>query len=53
MAALWSVLLSLGLRKGEALAPRWDALDLDAGTVSVVRKQRRCRAGIDPETGGS
>ncbi|ABD09794.1 integrase [Frankia sp. CgS1] len=51
MSALWLVLLALGLRKGEALALRWDALDLDAGTVAVVRKQRRRKAGIDPETG--
>ncbi|WP_261563269.1 tyrosine-type recombinase/integrase [Frankia tisae] len=51
MAALWLVLLALGLRKGEALALRWDALELDAGTVAVVRKQRRRKAGIDPETG--
>ncbi|WP_462167046.1 tyrosine-type recombinase/integrase [Frankia sp. AiPs1] len=51
MAALWLVLLALGLCKGEALALRWEALDLDAGTVAVVRKQRRRKAGIDPETG--
>ncbi len=51
MSALWLVLLALGLRKGEALALRWDALDLDAGTVAVVRKQRRRKAGMDPETG--
>jgi len=51
MSALWLVLLALGLRKGEALALRWNALDLDAGTVAVVRKQRRRKAGIDPDTG--
>lgn len=51
MAPLWLVLLALGLRKGEALALRWEALDLDAGTVAVIRKQRRRKAGIDPETG--
>ncbi|MBL7487611.1 tyrosine-type recombinase/integrase [Frankia sp. AgB1.9] len=51
MAPLWLVLLALGLRKGEALALHWDALDLDAGTIAIVRKQRRRRAGIDPETG--
>ncbi len=51
MSALWLVLLALGLRKGEALALRWDALDLDAGTVAVVRNQRRRKAGMDPETG--
>jgi len=51
MAPLWLVLLALGLRKGEALALRWEALDLDAGTLAVQRKQRRRRAGVDPETG--
>jgi len=51
MSALWLVLLALGLRKGEALALRWNALDLDAGTLAVVRKQRRRKAGIDPDTG--
>lgn len=51
MAALWLVLLALALRKAEALALRWDVVNLDAGTVEIVRKQRRRRAGIDPETG--
>jgi integrase len=51
MAALWMVMLALGLRKGEALALRWDAVDLDAGTLAVVRKLRRRRAGVDPQTG--
>ncbi|EFC85964.1 site-specific integrase [Parafrankia sp. EUN1f] len=50
-AALWLVILALGLRKGEALALRWDVVDLDAGTVAIVRKQRRRRSHIDPETG--
>ncbi|TCJ34077.1 site-specific integrase [Parafrankia sp. BMG5.11] len=51
LAALWLVILALGLRKGEALALRWDVVDLDAGTVAIVRKQRRRRADVDPETG--
>jgi len=51
MTPLWLVLLALGLRKGEALALRWDALDLGAGTVAVIRKQRRRRADVDQETG--
>jgi integrase len=51
MAPLWLVLLALGLRKGEALALRWEALDLEAGTIAIVRKQRRRRAEVDPETG--
>lgn len=37
LAALYVVVLSLGLRKGEALALRWEDLDLDAGTVIIRR----------------
>jgi integrase len=36
--ALYSVALAVGLRLGEALGLRWDAVDLDAG-VLVVRSQ--------------
>ena len=35
LAALAELVLSVGLRKGEAMALRWDDLDLDAGTVHV------------------
>lgn len=33
--ARWSVALALGLRQGEALALRWQDVDLDAGTIRV------------------
>jgi len=33
--ARWSVALALGLRQGEALGLLWDAIDLDAGTLTV------------------
>lgn len=33
--ARWSVALALGLRQGEALGLLWDAVDLDAGTLTV------------------
>ena len=36
-AALWDVLLGGGLRIGEALGAEWADLDLDAGTLRVVR----------------
>lgn len=37
LAALWLVLLTLGLRRGEALALRWKDLDLEAQTVTISR----------------
>ena len=36
-ATLWHVLAMTGMRRGEALALRWRAVDLDAGTVSIRR----------------
>ncbi|MCW2605649.1 MAG: integrase family protein [Frankiales bacterium] len=33
--ARWSVALALGLRQGEALGLLWDAVDLEAGTLTV------------------
>ncbi len=35
--ALWRVLLSTGMRLGEALALPWSALDLETGRVAIVR----------------
>lgn len=40
-AARWSVALALGLRQGEALGLLWDAVDLDAGTLTVRRALQR------------
>jgi integrase len=37
LEALYAVALALGLRRGEALAVRWDDLDLVHGTLSVKR----------------
>ncbi|MBA3744284.1 tyrosine-type recombinase/integrase [Sporichthya sp.] len=46
-AARWSVALALGLRQGEALGLPWDALDLDAGTLTVRQAlQRQAGAGL-------
>jgi integrase len=36
-SVLWNVLSMTGMRRGEALALRWRAVDLDAGTVSIRR----------------
>jgi integrase len=35
LEALWVLVLTLGLRKGEALALHWHCVDLDAGTVRI------------------
>lgn len=39
--ARWSVALAIGLRQGEALGLMWDAVDLDAGTLTVRRALQR------------
>jgi integrase len=39
--ARWSVALALGIRQGEALGLLWDAVDLDAGTLTVRRALQR------------
>ena len=41
--ALWLVLISMGLRKGEALALRWSDLDMGTGTVNVQRTLSRVK----------
>ncbi len=46
-AARWSVALALGLRQGEALGLGWDAVDLEAGTLTVRQAlQRRAGGGL-------
>jgi integrase len=46
-AARWSVALALGLRQGEALGLAWDAVDLDAGALTVRQAlQRRPGGGL-------
>jgi len=44
LAALWLLLLTLGVRRGEALALHWNDLDLDAGTVTISRSLQRLPA---------
>lgn len=39
--ARWSVALALGLRQGEALGLPWDAVDLEASTVTVRQALQR------------
>ncbi len=51
LRVLWLVLLGLSLRRGEALALRWDDLDLDGRTVRISRSLQRVRGPVDPATG--
>ncbi|ETA03989.1 site-specific recombinase XerD [Frankia sp. CcI6] len=41
LEALFVVALTMGLRRGELLGLRWDDVDLDAGTLRVVRSAQR------------
>jgi integrase len=43
--ALWLVLMSLGLRRGEALALRWTTIDFNHDTVTISRSLQRRRIG--------
>jgi integrase len=42
-SARWAVALALGLRQGEALGLMWADVDLDAGTLLVMRSRLRPR----------
>lgn len=44
--ALWVLLATTGLRRGEALGLRWSDLDLDAGRVSIVQTVIQIRAAV-------
>ena len=37
LLAAWTLLLTRGLRRGELAGLRWDAVDLDAGTIRITR----------------
>jgi integrase len=54
LEALWVLILAVGLRRGEALGVRWDAVDLDKGTLRVEAALDRVKgAGIvrvEPKT---
>jgi integrase len=43
--ALYALCLMCGLRQGEALAVRWQDIDLDGGTLRVNRQLQRVRGG--------
>jgi integrase len=46
LGALWSTLLGTGIRRGEALALRWEDLDLDAGTLHLRRSVTTVRGQV-------
>ncbi len=51
LSALWLVLLTLGLRRGEALALHWNDIDLDERTITIRRSlQRLVRYDADGNT---
>ncbi|WP_433513915.1 tyrosine-type recombinase/integrase [Nonomuraea sp. CA-143628] len=50
-AVLWMTILALGLRRGEALAIRWEHLDLDAGLLLVGPSLQRVRGEVNEHTG--
>jgi len=37
LVAVWTLLLTRGLRRGELAGLRWDAVDLDAGSIQITR----------------
>lgn len=47
----WLVVLTLGLRRGEGLALRWDDFDFASRTVRLEATIQRLRGDADPETG--
>jgi integrase len=57
MHALWVVLVTTGLRLGEALGLRWDDLDSQSGRLAVRRALQRQRGNglvfVEPKTGKS
>lgn len=48
LAALYTVAVALGLRQGEALALRWEDVDLDAGTLTVRASLQRVGGHLVP-----
>jgi integrase len=46
LEALYTVALSLGLRRGEALGLQWQDIDLEAGRLTVCRALQRLRDGL-------
>jgi len=43
LQALYSVVLTLGLRRGEALGLEWSAIDLATGTLAVTQNVKRLK----------
>lgn len=52
LGALWATMLGTGMRRGEALALRWEDIDLDAGTLHVRRSVTTVRGQVVESDGG-
>lgn len=50
-AVVWTTILTLGLRRGEALALLWSGLDLEEGTADVGQSLQRVRDATSGEDG--
>jgi integrase len=49
-AAIWALMLTTGMRRGEVLGLRWADVDLEAGTVSIRSTRIRYGTTIDTST---
>lgn len=45
LSSLYTVAIAVGVREGEAIGLRWDAVDLSAGTLTVTRQRTRTNRG--------
>jgi hypothetical protein len=50
LGAVFTVALAVGLRLGEALGPRWEDVDLQAGTLTVRQALQRIEWKLQFET---
>ena len=53
LEALWILLLSLGLRRGEGLGLKWEDIDLKGGTIIIRRSLKRVRRELLPDGSAS
>jgi integrase len=49
LGSLFTVALSLGLRQGECVGLKWSDVDLEAGTLSVMRQATRTNEHVEAE----
>jgi len=49
-AAIWALIFTTGMRRGEVLGLRWSDVDLDAGTITIRSTRTRYGTTIDTST---